>query len=561
MSNAVALKPSSFSIYSDSGNEALCHTQDKYEYVLKSDLISMTQQIGYWQSMHKAAVEREQDLTEQLKDALAKNRDLNQRVFGKKTEKKTPRSDKAFIGKKSDKQRGQQPGSKGHGRSKRGDLEVREEAADFPEGEACCPECQMPFLPHPETEDADYTEIEVKAYTRRVKRKRYRPGCACKCNPGMIASPMPPRLLRRNDLGVSVWTNVLLDKYLYARATNRLLQEFQSYGLNISPGTICGGLKKISPMLKPVYAAFHAKQMTESLFAGDETRWSVFETVDGKTGHRWWLWIVISNSVTYYYLAPGRGADLPIGHFKDFRSKLDLIIFLCDRFSSYKKMAKDMAKFILAFCWAHVRRDFIKAARSYPDEKEWMLDWVEQIGTLYHINNQRRDLWDDSKSLQQQSEAFMEQHHALECSVKKMEQQRDDYLAQADLAAPRRSVLTSLKNHWKGLTVFLNHPEVRMDNNISEQAARKGAIGRNNYYGSGSVWSGELAAMMFTLMQTLRQWGINQHHWMTLFLTACSQNGSKCPDDLTSFLPWTMTEELKACLSRPLPPKPPPDTS
>ena len=198
---------------------------------------------------------------------------------------------------------------------------------------------------------------------------------------------MPPRLLRRNDLGISVWTNVLLDKYLNARASNRLLQEFQSYGL-------------------------------------------------------------------------------------------DFIIFLCDRFSSYKKMAKDMAIFILAFCWAHVRRD----------------------------------LWDASKPLQQQSEAFMEQHHALECSVKKMEQQRDDYLAQADLAAPRRSVLASLKNHWKGLTVFLDHPEVRMDNSISEQAARKGAIGRNNYYGSGSVWSGELAAMMFTLMQTLQQWGINQHH-------------------------------------------------
>ena len=123
------------------------------------------------------------------------------------------------------------------------------------------------------------------------------------------------------------------------------------------------------------------------------------------------------------------------------------------------------------------------------------MGWVERIGTLYHINNQRRDLWDASKPLPQQSAAFMEQHHALETNVKKMAQQRDDDLAQKDLAAPRRSVLTSLKNHWEGLTVFLDHPEARMDNNISEQAARKGAIGRNNDYGSGSVWSGNLAAM------------------------------------------------------------------
>jgi len=552
MSNALAYHPPS---------TPLTGTHDEQITILKSDFFLMNQQIGYWKSMHASAVKREASLIKQLEDALAKNRDLNQRLFGKKTEKSTPRSDKAFVGKASDKPRGQQPGSKGHGRTSRREIQVREETVDFPEGEACCPECHLPFLPHPGTQDADYTEIEVQAYIRRVKRKRCRPGCKCECNPGIIVAPMPPRLLPRNDLGISVWTMVLLDKYLYARATNRLLQDFQSHGLKIAPGTICGGLKKIAPMLEPVYAAFHAKQMTESLFAGDETRWSVFEGIEGKTGHRWWLWIVISNSVTYYYLAPGRGADLPKAHFNDLDPETALAIFLCDRFSSYKKMAKDMVVFILAFCWSHVRRDFIKAARSYPDEKEWMLDWVERIAGLYHINNQRRDLWDASKSLQQQSEPFMEQQHALERNIEQMAQQRDNYLAQEDLTEPRRAVLTSLKNHWEGLTVFLDHPEVRMDNNISEQAARKGAIGRNNYYGSGSVWSGNLAAMMFTLMQTLKQWGINQHHWMTLFLSACAQNGGKCPDNLTPFLPWEMSEERKALLSRPLPPKPPPDTS
>lgn len=552
MSNVLALKPSS---------KPLSDDHNKCDWVLKSDFIAMKQAAGYWRSMHGLAVERADVLTEQLNEALAKNRDLNQRLFGKKTEKSAPRSDKAFIGKQSDNPRGQQAGSQGHGRTDRGNLQVREETVDFPEGGACCSKCHLPFLPHSGTQDVDYTEIEVKAYIRRRKRKRYRPGCKCAHNPGIIVAPMPPRLLPRNDLGISVWTTVLLDKYLYARATNRLLQEFQSHGLTIASGTICSGLKKIAPMFEPVYAAFHAKQMTESLFAGDETRWSVFEGIEGKTGHRWWLWIVISESVTYYYLAPGRGADNPKTHFDDLDPATALAIFLCDRFSSYKKMATDMAMFILAFCWAHVRRDFIKMARSYPDEKEWMLDWVERIGGLYHINNKRRKLWDASKTLQQQSEAFMAQHHALECSVEKMAQQRDDYLAQEDLAAPRLSVLRSLKTHWDGLTVFLDHPEVRMDNNISEQSARKGAIGRNNYYGSGSVWSGNLAAMMFTLMQTLRQWGINQHHWMTLFLTACAQNSSKCPDDLTPFLPWAMSEERKALLSQPLPSEPPPDTS
>jgi hypothetical protein len=62
--------------------------------------------------------------------------------------------------------------------------------------------------------------------------------------------------------------------------------------------------------------------MTEKLFHGDETRWEVFEEVEGKTGHRWYLWVMQSVSVVYYRMAPGRGADVPKGHFAKLRKDL-----------------------------------------------------------------------------------------------------------------------------------------------------------------------------------------------------------------------------------------------
>jgi len=90
------------------------------------------------------------------------------------------------------------------------------------------------------------------------------------------------------------------------------------------------------------------------------------------------------------------------------------------------------------------------------------------------------------------------------------------------------------------------------NNNISERAARKAAIGRNNYYGSGSIWSGNLMATMLTLFQTLRQWDIDPRHWLIDYLNACAQNGSKPPEDLAPFLPWQMSEERKHLLQQPL---------
>ena len=51
--------------------------------------------------------------------------------------------------------------------------------------------------------------------------------------------------------------------------------------------------------------------------------------------------------------------------------------------------------------------------------------------------------------------------------------------------------------------MFVEHPEVPLDNNTAERAQRGPVVGRKNYYGSGAVWSGRLAALLFSLFQSL----------------------------------------------------------
>ena len=92
-----------------------------------------------------------------------------------------------------------------------------------------------------------------------------------------------------------------------------------------------------------------------------------------------------------------------------------------------------------------------------------------------------------------------------------------------------------------------------MDNNAAERALRNPVIGRKNYYGSGSVWSAQLAAGMFSVLQTVQLWGLNPHHWLQAFLQVCADNGGKPPSDLAGFLPWTMSADRKHQLSQPVP--------
>ncbi len=49
-----------------------------------------------------------------------------------------------------------------------------------------------------------------------------------------------------------------------------------------------------------------------------------------------------------------------------------------DRYAAYKVIAKS-GLFILAFCRAHVRRDFLNHAKGYPEQEQWGLMWVEKI--------------------------------------------------------------------------------------------------------------------------------------------------------------------------------------
>ncbi|MBV8315759.1 MAG: transposase, partial [Planctomycetaceae bacterium] len=197
---------------------------------------------------------------------------------------------------------------------------------------------------------------------------------------------------------------------------------------------------------------------------------------------------------------------------------------------------------LLAFCWAHVRRDFLSVARSWPDQEAWALGWVERIGALYACNDRRLDA-------PRATAEFAACDQEVRRSVAAMEQHREAELAEPGLHPVRRPVLESLRHHWPGLTVFVEHPEVPMDNNTAERSERGPVVGRKNDYGSGAVWGGRLAAMLFSLFPTLAVWGINPRVWLRAYLTACAESGGRAPAKPEALLPWHLTEDQRRAWS------------
>ena len=118
----------------------------------------------------------------------------------------------------------------------------------------------------------------------------------------------------------------------------------------------------------------------------------------------------------------------------------------------------------------------------------------------------------------------------------------------------KRSVLESLSKHWQGLTVFVDHPEVPMDNNGSERALRLSKLILKNSYGCMSDWSVKLTETLLSLFASLQLWKINPRIWLTRYLEACARNHGKLPESSDCFLPWKMSPERLQQFQKPTAP-------
>jgi transposase len=492
-------------------------------------------QAGYWKALHQRAVEREALLRQENEQLRAQLRLREQQLFGRKTETSAATTPIATTPPDAPprRPRGQQCGHKGPRRRDYSHLPAVIEEHTIP-GEQCyCHGCGRTFAPVSGTEDSTILEIEVKAHRRLIRRHRYRPTCDCGVHPGIVTAPPAPRVIPKSILGVSLLVEFLLDKYLSYRPTYRLLADLKTHDLDLSLGTVTDALQRLLPLFEPVYEALANHSRRQPLWHADETRWLVFATVEGKVGFRWYLWVFHAAEVVVFVLAQGRAHAVP----EDFLGPQAAGIMVVDRYKAYQ--AIDQVKrglIVLAFCWAHVRRDFVTLARTWPDQEAWALGWVERIGQLYRLNDERC-------AAQEEPAPFAVADVRLRTAVTAFGAQGESELAAPQLHPARQKVLESLGNHWTGLTVFVEHPEVPMDNNTAERAQRGSVVGRKNYYGSGAVWSGRLAALLFSVLQTLCLWELNPRAWLTAYLTACAAAGGVPPEDVQRFLPWQLSEE------------------
>jgi hypothetical protein len=233
-----------------------------------------------------------------------------------------------------------------------------------------------------------------------------------------------------------------------------------------------------------------------------------------------------ANPYTVYDYTPSRSRDGPAKWLADYEGYLQ-----ADAYGGYDGIyhAQNVTE---VACWAHARRKFYDAQDSDPKRAAQML---ALIGQLYAVERGANDLADDARLALRQ-----------ERSVPTLAQIEVWLDAEGQVVSPRSPLAKAIayaRNQWPALNVYVTQGFLAIDNNASERAMKRVALGRKNWLFAGNDRAAENAARLWSLLASCERHHVDPQRYLTSVL---AKIGSTPPEELDQFLPDVWGREDQA---------------
>jgi len=227
------------------------------------------------------------------------------------------------------------------------------------------------------------------------------------------------------------------------------------------------------------------------------------------------------------------------------------LVISSDFYKVYESAGKKADGLVNLFCWAHVRRHFVRAGDASPVQlKYWIQAWLERIRDLYTAHDGLMAAWQDAAAPAAQEKtaarARLEAAHATwDGAITAIDEARKKQMTAPGLQEPAKKALATLDREWDGLIAHRDYPMVSLDNNAAERQIRGPVVTRKNAGGSRNGDTARNAAVIWTVTATAQMAGLNVLTYLTAYLNECGRNGGKplAGRALEPFLPWNASPE------------------
>ena len=416
------------------------------------------------------------------------------------------------------------PARKGHGRRRLpADLPREKVIHDLPEDEKPCPCCgKMRHIIGKQThEQLDYIPAKVKV----IEHIRLTYGCPrCEANvspdgPQIVTADKPLLPIEKGLAAPGLLAYVIVSKYGDHCPMHRLEGILKRYGIDIARSTMCDWAAQCADVLRPLYDLMIDQVRASKVIHTDDTPVKVQDRnrTQTRTG-RFWVYLGDEkHPQTVFAYTPSRSRDGPMEFLHDW-GRDERVYLQADAFGGYDGIyAGDAGGHVTEVaCWAHARRKFYDARGSDPDVSTQAL---AHIRLLYDVEAQAKESARSSGIDPAADDArFREQLVATryrlrqERTVSRLSQFRAWLESrQAERGgpvlpkSPMGQAIQYAFNQWDALCVYTTDGRLNIDNNASENALRRVAIGRKNWLFAGSDNGGRTAATLFSLIATCQR--------------------------------------------------------
>jgi len=379
-----------------------------------------------------------------------------------------------------------------------------------------CRCCSAPMRDSGMTEDAEFLTV-IPAQFLVVLQRRHKYSCA-KCYGDIQTAPAPPSITPGSSYSDEMKVDVALSKYCDLIPVERYSAIAGRAGLEDLPAqSLIESTHQLADFVKLAYEKSKQEVKRAKVLNADETPHRMLEGSDKKS---WHLWGFSTAKASFFEIHDTRSGDVASDILVD--SKCEFL--MSDVFSGYGRAVREANKkraelgfssppIKNIYCNAHARRKF-KEAPSSPEDARFFKVLYKRV---YNLEKKAKDKPPDK--IDWYRSRMLPLYEA-------MKKRALNVIVGYPTKSKMGKALSYFLDNYEQFTLFLDYPELPIDNNPQERLLRNPVIGRKTWYGTHSERGAQTAAILFTLVESCKLVGVNPREYFKKLVADLHQGKS-----------------------------------
>ena len=349
-----------------------------------------------------------------------------------------------------------------------------------------------------------------------------------------LKATVPPAVIAHSEASASSVAYVMEQKYVEGLPLYRQAKSWQRQGLDFHRNTLANWIIIGAQCLKPVLTACIEKLMKEPIAHADETPVQVLKEPGRNPNSKSMMWVYSSSvrsdhPIRIFDYRDSRSGDCAKDFLSDFHG-----ILISDGYAGYNKLTD----VIRAGCWAHVRRRWREAMPpgATPANSKAAIGY-KYCTRLFSLEKHFKTLTNEQRleMRQQQSKPLLDEYWEWLVSFV------------SDQGSKLAEAVQYSLNQKPFLTVFLDHGEIDISNNLAENSIRPFVVGRKNWLFCDTPRGAQSSAIVYSFVETAKANGLDPYCYLYYLLSELpSYYGNIPAEQLEQFLPWSNSAK-QAC--------------